>query len=117
MNKLSKRVKRKKYFANYYKKYKKKTKITPQIHFVFPLGLAPEEKKKQEKLIELQNNIKEINLILLDFQFKKSTRQPIKPHEIKTARKKRVRLITKYWEIYSADAFELAMDEYLNEDN
>jgi ribosomal protein L29 len=40
-------------------------------------------------------------VVLLDFQFKKATRQPIKPHEIKIAKKERARLITQYWEIYS----------------
>ena len=40
----------------------------------------------------LQKKIKEINLVLLDFQFKKTTRQPIKPHEIKIAKKERARL-------------------------
>jgi ribosomal protein L29 len=58
-------------------------------------------KEEQEKLNTIQDKIKEINLILLDFQFKNATRQPIKPHEIKIAKKERARLITKYWEIYS----------------
>ena len=48
-----------------------------------------------------------LNLVLLDFQFKKATRQPIKPHEIKIAKKERARLITRYWEIYSGQELSL----------
>ena len=92
MNKLSKRIKGKKYFDKYYKENKKKGNS--------PLSLGTEE---QQKLNELQIAIKEINLVLLDFQFKKATRQPIKPHEIKIAKKQRARLITQYWQIYSGD--------------
>ena len=98
MNKLSKRVKEKKYSAKYYKENIKK-----------PTRNISLNEEEQEKLIEVQNKIKEINLILLDFQFKKSTRQPIKPHEIKAAKKERARLITKYWEIYSHDEFDLSL--------
>lgn len=90
MNKLSKRVKGKKYFAKYYNENIKKE--NKSISF---------SKEEQEKLNTIQDKIKEINLILLDFQFKNATRQPIKPHEIKIAKKERARLITKYWEIYS----------------
>lgn len=92
MNKLSKRIKGKKYFDKYYKENKKKGNT--------PISLGTEE---QQKLNELQIAIKEINLVLLDFQFKKATRQPIKPHEIKIAKKQRARLITQYWQIYSGD--------------
>jgi ribosomal protein L29 len=92
MNKLSKRIKGKKYFDKYYKENKKKGNS--------PISLGTEE---QQKLNELQIAIKEINLVLLDFQFKKATRQPIKPHEIKIAKKQRARLITQYWQIYSGD--------------
>ena len=90
MNKLSRRIKGKKYFTKYYKENIKKENGT--------VSLNDEE---QEKLTEIQNKIKEINVILLDFQFKKATRQPIKSHEIKIAKKERARLITQYWEIYS----------------
>jgi ribosomal protein L29 len=89
---LSKRIKGKKYFDKYYKENKKKGNS--------PISLGTEE---QQKLNELQIAIKEINLVLLDFQFKKATRQPIKPHEIKIAKKQRARLITQYWQIYSGD--------------
>ena len=92
MNKLRKRVKGKKYFTKYYKENIEKENRNISL-----------DEKGQEKLIEVQNKIKEINLILLDFQFKKATRQPIKSHEIKKAKKERARLITKYWEIYSHD--------------
>lgn len=91
MNKLSKRVRGKKYFTKYYKENIKKENKGISL-----------DKEEQEKLIDVQNKIKEINLVLLDFQFKKATRQPIKPHEIKIAKKERARLITQYWEIYSA---------------
>lgn len=90
MTKLSKKLKGKKYFTKYYKENIKKEK--KGISF---------GKEEQEKLSVIQDKIKEINLILLDFQFKKATRQPIKPHEIKIAKKERARLITQYWEIYS----------------
>jgi ribosomal protein L29 len=89
MNKSGKRVKEKKYFAKYYKSNKKWK------------GNLILDTQKQEELTKLQNNIKEIQLSILDFQFKKATRQPIKPHEIKVAKKQRARLITRYWEIYS----------------
>lgn len=46
--------------------------------------LSDEEVKE---LDVAQNKIKEMNLVLLDFQLKKATRQPIKPHEIKLAKK------------------------------
>lgn len=98
MNKLSKRIKGKKYFTKYCKENRKKENSN---------GILNQE--EQEKLSELQNKIKEINLILLDFQFKKATRQPIKSHEIKKAKKERARLITKYWEIYSHDNLYLPL--------
>jgi ribosomal protein L29 len=90
MTKVGKRIKGKKYFTKYYKENIKKENKTISL-----------EKEDQEKLTELQNKIKDINVVLLDFQFKKATRQPIKPHEIKIAKKERARLITQYWEIYS----------------
>jgi len=90
MTKVGKRIKGKKYFTKYYKENIKKENKTISL-----------EKEDQEKLTELQNKIKDINVVLLDFQFKKATRQPIKPHEIKITKKERARLITQYWEIYS----------------
>jgi ribosomal protein L29 len=90
MNKFSKRVKGKKYFTKYYKENRKQEKRNFLVN----------EQDKLE-LTEIQKKIKEINLVLLDFQFKKATRQPIKSHEIKIAKKERARLITEYWKIYS----------------
>lgn len=98
MNKLSKRVKGKKYFTKYYKENLKKEN-----------GNVSLNEEEQQKLTEIQNKIKEINVILLDFQFKKATRQPIKSHEIKIAKKERARLITQYWEIYSHDELYLRL--------
>lgn len=98
MNKFSKRGKGKKYFTKYYKENIKKEKRNISL-----------DKEGQEKLSELQKKIKEINLVLLDFQFKKATRQSIKPHEIKVAKKERARLITQYWEMYSGQALSLPL--------
>ena len=89
MNKSSKKPNTKKYFTKHYKS-KKKIKT---ISFT--------SSERELNLSKLQTNIKEIQLVLLDFQFKKATRQPIKPHEIKVAKKQRARLITRYWELYS----------------
>lgn len=83
MTKLRKKSRGRKYFTKYEKEN---------------IGIHQDD---QEKLAVIQNKIKEINLVLLDFQFKKATRQPIKPHEIKIAKKERARLTTQYWEIYS----------------
>ena len=94
MNKVAKRIKGKKYFTKYYKENIKKENYTES-------AILPIKEEDQEKLTEIQNKIKEVNVVLLDFQFKKATRQPIKPHEIKIAKKERARLITQYWEIYS----------------
>jgi len=87
MNKLSKKIKGNKYFNKYYKEKRNK----PNTGKSFTI----------EELNELQNKIKEINLVLLDFQFKKATRQPIKPHEAKKAKKEKARLITQYWELFA----------------
>lgn len=99
MNKLSKRIKGKKYFTKYYKEYIKKE----SKNLLFDI-------EEQEKFTEVQNKIKEINVVLLDFQFKKATRQPIKPHEIKLAKKERARLVRQYWEIYSSHDASLALN-------
>lgn len=96
MNKFSKKVKGKKYFTKYYKENIKKERRNVSL-----------DEERQDELTKLQNKIKEINLVLLDFQFKKATRQPIKPHEIKIAKKERARLITRYWEIYSGQELSL----------
>lgn len=89
--KLRKKIKGKIYFTKYYKENKKR---------IAPDTTIPVVTDDDKELSEIQNKIKEINLVLLDFQFKKATRQPIKPHEVKIAKKERARLITQYWEIY-----------------
>ena len=91
--KLRKKVKGKIYFTKYYKESKKRIGLSTTT--TMPLVTDDET-----ELRELQNKIKEINIVLLDFQFKKATRQPIKPHEVKIAKKERARLITQYWKIY-----------------
>lgn len=89
--KLRKKVKGKIYFTKYYKENKKRIDLSITMPLV---------KDDERELSALQNKIKEINLILLDFQFKKATRQPFKPHEVKIAKKERARLMTQYWKIY-----------------
>jgi ribosomal protein L29 len=89
MNKLSKKIKGNKYFSKYYKQ-----NLNNDSKTFFP---------DKNELNERQRKIKEINLVLLDFQFKKATRQPIKPHEAKKAKKEKARLITQYWQLYHCD--------------
>ena len=43
---------------------------------------------------ELIKELKEAEKVLFDLRFKKATRQPFKPHEIKATRKKVARLKT-----------------------
>lgn len=50
-------------------------------------------------LTEFEDGIKKIEQVLFDLRFKKATRQPFKPHEIKAAKKKRARLKTLYWQL------------------
>jgi len=57
-----------------------------------------------EEITEIKNQIKEIDLVILDLNIKKTTRQPFKPHEFKRAKKERARLITQYWEIYKVQS-------------
>ena len=86
---MSKKPRGKKYFAKYYSDNKGVSNLTDE---------------EIKELDVAQNKIKEMNLVLLDFQLKKATRQPIKPHEIKLAKKKRARFITEYWELYRSYA-------------
>ena len=89
---MSKKPRGRKYFAKYYNDNK---------------GMSHLMDEEIKELDVTQNKIKEINLVLLDFQFKKATRQPIKPHEIKIAKKERARLITQYWELYRSYSHRL----------